>query len=111
MAEILMVRSDSRYKDTPVFAGPRGLEFGLWVAPAEFDGAGTDDTTYTVGMADVGFLDRVAVNCWGAGYEGMWWAIAQANGVIDPEAEMVAGMVLRVPARSRLMAFSGRAGT
>jgi hypothetical protein len=111
MPETLAVRADSRYKDTRVFQGNRGLEFGLWVAPTEFDGeADDDDTQHTVEQSEVGFLDKVAVNAYGAGYEGMGWILAQTNGIIDAEAEMYAGQVLRIPARSRLMAFSGRTG-
>lgn len=100
----------SRYKDTPVYDEGGALEFELWAAPPEFGDQGTAGRTHRVTQHEVGFLDIIAVRYFGRGFESAWWAIAQANGIIDPEREMFAGMALIIPPKSRVTQYLSRPG-
>ena len=98
----------SRYKDTPVFNGTRGPEFGLWEPPPE---AYAEDRAYRVHriqQREVGFLDMIAVRYYGLGNEALWWFIAQANAILDPEKEMRVGGTLVIPPRNLAIQFRTR---
>lgn len=110
MAEFVEVSNQSRYKDTLVFEGDRGPEFGLTELPAEFQENDIADRVHRVVAAEVGFLDQIAARYYGPGYEKLWWVLAQANGIIDPAQEMFPGMVLRIPQRSLIVDFTSRVG-
>jgi hypothetical protein len=101
---------NSRYKDTPVFSDNGVVSFELQIPPPEFTVQPAGATKHTVRSFEVGFLDIVAVQYFGAGYEVMWWAIAQANGMIDPEREMYPGQQLVIPPPSAKQSFLGRQG-
>ncbi len=109
MATLLLSRT-SRYKDTQAFDAGGLVEFGLWESPAEFQNLPAGSRVHTVKSHEVGFLDILAVLYFGDGYEGMWWAIAQANNIIDPEADMYPGMRLVIPPDFRKAQFAGRRG-
>jgi hypothetical protein len=104
---------NTRYKDTPAFSevAANNTSFGLWDAPAEFQTPDNTWNIYTVTRADVGFLDRVAFLSYGDGYEYLWWAIAQANTLIDPETEMYQGQSLKIPPLATVLSFISRAST
>ncbi len=83
--------------------------------PTEFADAptATDSsvpTIHTVRNHEVGFLDELAFNYYGPGYERLWWTIALANAMIDPEHEMYTGQRLVIPARATISRFLSRAG-
>ncbi len=100
----------SRYKDTRIFDEGGDLEFELQTQPDEFNNIPQGSQTHVVRSHEVGFLDIVAVRYYGVGYERMWWSIAQANNIINPESEMYPGMELVIPGRDRLTSFIGRPG-
>lgn len=101
--------ANSRYKLTKVYAGDRGNELGLLESLADLIGVGTSYRTYAVRSPDVGFLDRIAVQFYGAGFEWAWWAIAYANNMVDPDQEMFVGQRLVIPSREALLRFVARA--
>jgi len=108
MAESVDVPKASRYKDTPVFRGTRGPEFGLWEPPP---GAYAEDRAYRVHriqQREVGFLDQIAVRYYGPGNEILWWFIAQSNGMLDPEKEMRVGQTIVIPPRNVAIQFRTR---
>ena len=107
MADIT-ISSGSRYKDTPVYEGPRGAEFGAYRVPPDFDPT-SNRRTHVVRGFEVGFLDALAVRYYGEGMETMWWVIAQANRLVDPEREMREGDELVIPPLENVMAFVARA--
>lgn len=109
MASLTLSRL-SRYKDTPAFDAGGEVEFGLWEKPAEFTDLPTGARLHTVRSNEIGMLDMIAVIYFGDGYEEMWWAIAEANGIINPETEMYPGMKLVIPPDSRKAGFVGRGG-
>jgi len=107
MASIRITRT-SRYKDTPAFAGPGSPVFGVFIPPEEFIPPFFDYVTHAVRSHEVGFLDRIAVRYYGPGTEMLWWGIAQANRMIDPEREMFVGQHLVVPVRAVAASFMAR---
>lgn len=100
----------SRYKDTPVYNTGGTLEFGLWAPIKEFTTLPLGSKVHTVRQNEVGMLDMIAKKYFGAGYEVLWWVIAQANNIMDMEIDMYPGQVLVIPPRPSLIAFQGRAG-
>ena len=102
---------NTRYKDTPAFSemSLNNTSLGLWDAPTEFQTPANSWNTYTVIRADIGFLDRVAFVSYGDGYEYLWWVIAQANKIIDPEVDMYQGQSLVIPPLTTVLAFVSRA--
>ncbi len=100
----------SRYKDTAVFDEAGALEFGLAEPAPEFEALPLGARQHRVKQNEVGFLDIIAATYYGVGYETMWWVIAQANGMLDPETEMYAGMSLAIPPRSAVVQFIARLG-
>ena len=102
-------REISRYKTTKVYEGARGRELGLMEVLPDLSSLGSDFRTYVVRSLDIGFLDRIAVQFFGAGYEWAWWAIAYANNMVDPDQEMFVGQRLAIPSRAALQKFLARA--
>lgn len=115
----LRLSNRSRYKLARVFINtdesprledrnPDGLEFGLLPSLADFEDLGTEYQTHRVSSNEVGFLDLIAVAYYGAGFEELWWAVAYANRIIDPERDMFPGQELVIPSRTKLTAFLTR---
>lgn len=115
----LTLSNRSRYKLTRVFVNRRtaprlpgrnedGLEFGLLTPLEDFLFLGTEIRTHKVASGDIGFLDRISVRFYGAGFEDFWWVIAYANGIADPDEEMFVGQSLVIPPRERITAFLAR---
>lgn len=102
-------REISRYKTTKVYEGDRGRELGLMEVLPDLSSLGSEFRTYVVRSPDIGFLDRIAVLFFGAGYEWAWWAIAYANNMVDPDQEMFVGQRLTIPSRAALQKFLARA--
>ena len=50
-------------------------------------------------------LDALAVKFYGQGRENLWWVLAYANAVIDPEIDLAAGDTILVPPRESVFAF------
>lgn len=97
----------SRYKTTAVFQDSSredGPEFDLLSRLDEFAQLGTEYQVYRVTDADVGFLDRIAVRFYGPGSEGLWWVIAYANAIVDPES-LRPGDALLIPSRARVREY------
>ena len=111
--EFITLSNRSRYKDTPVFLSgdedPQP-EFGLFVTPVEFTEDRLSDQVHRVKEDEIGFLDKIAVVYYGPGFEDLWWIIATANSIIDPDQEMFVGQVLRIPPRDLIIQFNSRAG-
>lgn len=99
----------SRYKTTKVYEDVRGRELALMEVLPDLYTLGSEFRTYVVRSLDIGFLDRIAVLFFGAGYEWAWWAIAYANSMVDPDQEMFVGQRLTIPPRSALQKFLARA--
>jgi hypothetical protein len=104
------VTRTSRYKDTVPFLSAGGVEFSLWEPPVEFYAEVTGYQFHQVTAREIGFLDELAAMYYGDGNEALWWVIAQANGMIDPDRDMHVGDVLVIPPRSKLSEFIARAG-
>jgi hypothetical protein len=118
----LSLSNRSRYKLTRVFINeevdPRvegrnedGLEFGLLSVLDDFLELGTQVRTHKVAASDIGFLDRLAVKFYGAGFEDFWWAIAYVNNIADPDEEMFIGQTLTIPPREAVTTFLARKPT
>jgi hypothetical protein len=106
----LRISPDSRYKDTNVYDEGGVVEFALWEPPAEFVTTDRRTRLHRVSQNEVGFLDVIAFQEWGSGFESLWWIIAQANAIINPETEMYAGQSLVIPPREDVVAFRARVG-
>jgi hypothetical protein len=100
----------SRYKDTNNENTSEGTVLSLWVPPVEFQTVKDNWGTHTVRQHEVGFLDILAARYFGAGMEQLWWVIAQANGIVDPDVDMYPGQRLRIPSRDEVMTFVSRSG-
>ncbi len=98
----------SRYKDTFMAETSEGTILGLWQPPAEFQKILDGWSRHTVRQHEIGFLDILAVQYFGSGMEQMWWVIAQANGIVDPDVDMYAGQRLRIPTRDEVMVYISR---
>lgn len=110
MAETGTTRS--RYKDTATFVGGRGRQYAPFELPAELaDPAAPGAVVHRLVDDEAGFLDAVAVRYYGPGAEDLWWVIAFASGMVDVEAEAVAGRLVLVPPYDRVAAMLARAGT
>jgi hypothetical protein len=109
VATTLSLRPDTRYKDTRVYDDDGVVSFALLEPPPELVAA-ADDIVHMVQEHEVGFLDKIAANYYGTGYEKLWWVIALVNGVIDAETELFPGARIRIPQRSRVVQFLMRAG-
>lgn len=117
--ETVQLSARSRYKLTRIFRNddldPRiagrnedGFEFGLMSVLDDFTTLGDQFRVHRVTQQDIGFLDRVAVRFYGPGFETMWWAIAYANLIVDPEVDMFVGQELVIPNREILLQYIGR---
>lgn len=110
MGDVIGIAADSRYKDTPLYTAPDGQpEFALMEPPVEFSTEQTSFQVHRVARNEIGFLDVLAVRYYGQGQERLWWAIALANALVDPERDMYVGQVLVIPSRSRINSFISRA--
>jgi hypothetical protein len=85
-----------------------GLEFGLMSTLADFEDLGSDFQIHRVRANEIGFLDQIAVRYYGAGFEELWWVVAYANRLLDPEEDMYAGQELIIPGRTALTTFLTR---
>jgi hypothetical protein len=100
----------SRYKDTARFDGPRGEQYTPYERPGELEGVPPDrHRLHRLTQADNGFLDAVAFLHYGS--EDLWWVIADANGMIDVEAETRVGMPLAVPSPAVVRQMLQRRGS
>lgn len=100
----------SRYKDTPVYQDPDMIRFANWRMPKEFVATPQGSIMHRVASCEVGFLDQIAVRYYGTNNELLWWAIAQANAMIDPETEMYPGQMIVIPPRASVQQFLSRTG-
>lgn len=108
---VVAIPNDSRYKLSGVFVDddlPTQPTFGPMARLEDFYSLGQDFRLHRVESRDVGLLDRITVEMFGRGRENMWWMIAYANAIIDPEMELEAGDVLHVPSRSAMTRFLAR---
>lgn len=88
----------SAYTQTPVYKQNDGtVVFGLLrpITPSD-----PSDRIYTVPAQFEGRLDLVSNALYGT--PDYWWAIAEANAMLDPLMEVKTGVQLRVPLKSRL---------
>ena len=108
MADRTSIPKASRYKDTPIFEGTRGPEFGLWTPPEEALQADRQYKVHRVRRNEVGFMDKVSVRYFGQGDEILWWFVSIANAIIDPEVEMTVGQQLEAPPRTLVIQFRTR---
>lgn len=108
MPDFIDIPKESRYKDTPVYAGTRGSEFALLEPPVEAIQEDSGYATHRVRSHEVGFLDVVAVRHYGLGRERLWWFLALSNAIIDSEVDMFVGQELLIPRRSFVTQFSTR---
>ena len=99
---------NSRYKTTKVFEDDRGFELGLMAVLDDFYEIGDDFRTHQVRSQDIGFLDRIAVRFYGAGFEWAWWVIAYANNIVDPDLDMFEDQRLVIPRRAAIQSFLAR---
>jgi nucleoid-associated protein YgaU len=109
----LQISNFSRFKDSKAYTTADGrYVFAPMEGPREFTtpAEGTNAEIHTVRVHEVGFLDLIAVAKYGPGYERLWWAIALANAMIDPEREMYAGQRLVIPPRATVAQFLSRPG-
>ena len=106
----VVISTDSIYKDTPVFEGDRGPEFGAFVPPVEFNTPDENYKLYRLESHEVGFLDLVANKFWGQGSEIFQRGLMLANAMLDPEVDMFAGQELIIPPRDALLRFQSRSG-
>jgi hypothetical protein len=58
------------------------------------------DELFTVDKRSEGRLDLIAHAFLGNSH--LWWVIAQYNAILDPQAEISVGRVLRIPQQSRI---------
>jgi hypothetical protein len=86
------------------------LEFALMEPIREFTEKVEGYRIHRVKQNEVGFLDLLAVQYYGIGYEKLWWVIAYANAMIDPESEMYPGLALLIPPRTAVIQFLSRRG-
>lgn len=112
----LRLSARSRYKTTRVFINdeddpripgrnPDGFEFGLLAVIDQFADVAQNFQVHRVRSSDIGFLDLVAVEYYGAGFEDFWWAIAYANRIVDPELDLTVGQELIIPSRALVSEF------
>lgn len=105
----LSIPRSSRYKDTPMFRNGKQIEFGLYQPPDEFLDPRDDNFRIHVVMSnEVGALDLIAKRYYGPGMETLWWAIAQANDIVDSEADVEPGQRLLIPSADRMDGFTSR---
>lgn len=108
----LIISSSSRYKDTELVSIDGQQMFGLFVLPEEFTGdPGTDpQVSYdTLGDGQSPFLDILAVRSYGPGNESLWWIIAAATGIIDPDRDIDSNTQCTIPSFDVVNAFRARA--
>lgn len=93
----------SRYKMSKAYTDcTRGVVFGQMRTVKDFYTLGGDYEVHRIPKRQIGFLDKVASDWYGIGNEDMWWTIAYANSVIDPEFDLKSGQALVIPTNERL---------
>jgi nucleoid-associated protein YgaU len=108
VADVIGIPSGSRYKDTPVYDSADGPVFALMEPPEEFVRPQSSFQFHRVKRSEIGFLDLLASRYYGQGQEDLWWAIALANAMVDPEKDMYVGQVLVIPDRTTVLDFVSR---
>lgn len=110
MSDIVVLSSLSRYKDTKAYSQGSLVEFALFEPLKEFVTTRAGYRIHRVKENEVGFLDILATQYYGDGYEKLWWVIAYTNAILDPENEMFPGLPLVIPPRSAVLQFISRQG-
>lgn len=77
--------------------GELGLE---WWERQNIPTADTD-TIFTVDSFHANRLDLISSAFYGE--PRWWWVIAQINNILDPQQEVIEGLVISIPTRERLM--------
>ena len=75
--------------------GAVGIE---WWERSEIE-SDSDDTIYVVEKRFIGRLDNIASLFFND--PKLWWIIAQYNNILDPYSEIVEGLILHIPKKSR----------
>jgi hypothetical protein len=90
--------ANSAYVTTPIYQQPDGtVVFGLLQLATPPD---PSDRLYTVPAQFEDRLDLISNGMYGL--PDFWWAIAEANGLVDPLMEASEGVQIRIPLKSRL---------
>ena len=84
--------------------------FALFEPPGDFFEPRSDYKVHRIKEHEVGFLDKLAVQYYGSNNEELWWVIALANAIVDPEREMYPGMTLAIPPQAAVVQFLARIG-
>ena len=108
MAEFVDLPKASRYKDTRLHAGTRGLEFGPFVPPPEAIEPDLEYSVHRLRRHEVGFFDQLSVLYYGENSEILNWFVQLSNAVLDPEKEMNPGDQFAVAPRKFAIAFRVR---
>lgn len=87
----------SMFMRTPLYAIGDYVVAGLQVAATA---NGPTDLVYTVTPRGALRFDLISQLSYGT--SELWWAIAQANNIMDPLVGVSTGTQLRIPARARL---------
>lgn len=111
MADFVDLPKASRYKDTPLFQGTRGLEFGLMVPPPEAFEPDEQYSVHRVRRFEVGFLDKLSVLHYGDGNEILFWFVQLSNAMLDAEKEMKPGDELLIAPRALALQFRTRSSS
>jgi hypothetical protein len=98
----------TRYKDTTLYDDHDGVgvQIGLYKEPSDILGSGF--SYYVIQRQDIGFFDRIALRYYGD--ESLWWVIAYANGILDPEFDIAIGSKITIPSSISVRAFVNRGG-
>jgi hypothetical protein len=78
---------------------PNVRRYGTWVVP---DIDMTNYTLYQVTDADLLRIDYIAYKT--LGDSTLWWAIARVNHIANPFADLEAGMTLKIPTKTAILA-------
>jgi hypothetical protein len=89
----------------------RGVVFGLMPKLDDFFTLGDEYQTYRLTQADIGFLDHLMTKFHGLGNEDLWWSVAYANAVVDPETDLESGDVVVVPSDALVSSWLTRSPT
>lgn len=80
------------FQSTPFYQVGADVVFGLMVPPIL---PSPSDQMYTVSLVNAQRLDKIAKLAFGD--ERYWWAIAMVNNIVDPQAAIPVGTILRIP--------------
>ncbi len=93
------------------FFANRGVVLGPLPKLDDFFELGQNYKLYRLTASDVGFLDYTMTRFQGQGNEDLWWTIAYANAVIDPETDLKPGDVVAIPDDDRISSWLNRSPT